>query len=151
MLSCRPLTASVGRTPDENYGSPKAGCDVTMGLDEFVTQYAKAYEAYDAERIAEFFFCPCVFLRQDTAVLLDTPAKIRDFLGTALLSYRVNGCTNFVAKLLEGRRLGTRFALVDLGWTMTSTGGKMVMQFQTTYNVVDDTGRWKIYAITRHD
>ena len=124
---------------------------MTTRVDEFVTQYAKAYEAYDDERIAEFFFCPCVFLRQDTVVVLDTPAKIRDFLGTALRSYRDNGCTKFVARLLESRRLGTRFALVDVGWTMTSAEGKTVMQFQTTYNVVDDTGRWKIYVITRHD
>ena len=120
-------------------------------LDEFVTHYAKAYETYDAERIAAFFFCPCVFLRQDTVVLLDSPAKIREFLGAALRSYRDNGCRHFAAKLLEGRRLGTRFALVDVGWNMTSDEGKSVMRFQTTYNVVDDTGRWKVYAITRHD
>ncbi len=54
---------------------------MTTRLDEFVTEYAKAYEAYDGEQIAEFLFCPCVFLRQDMVVLLDTPTKIRDFLG----------------------------------------------------------------------
>jgi len=25
------------------------------------------------------------------------------------------------------------------------------MQFETTYNVLDDRRRWSIYAITRHD
>jgi hypothetical protein len=34
---------------------------------------------------------------------------------------------------------------------MTSAEGKIAMQFQTTYNVVDDRGQWRIYAITRHD
>ena len=124
---------------------------MAAGFDEFVAQYAKAYEAYDQERIAEFFFCPCVFLRQDTVVLLDTPAKICEFLATGLRSYRDSGCVNFIARPLEARRLGARFGLVDIGWTMTSADGKTAMQFQTTYNVVDDHGRWRIYAITRHD
>jgi hypothetical protein len=120
-------------------------------FDEFVTQYAKAYEAYDSDRVAEFFFCPSVFLRQDAVVVLDTPAKIREFLATALCSYRQNGCVNFIAKPLESRRLGARFGLVDVGWTMTTADGNTAMSFQTTYNVIDDRERWKIYAITRHD
>lgn len=121
------------------------------GFDEFVAQYAKAYEAYDGQRIAEFFFCPCIFLRQDTVILLDTPAKTHEFLAAGLRSYRDTGCVNFIARPLETRRLGARFGLVDVGWIMTSADGTAAMQFQTTYNVVDDIGRWKIYTITRHD
>jgi hypothetical protein len=34
---------------------------------------------------------------------------------------------------------------------MTKTDGTIAMEFQTTYNVIDDRGRWRIYAITRHD
>ena len=124
---------------------------MTTELHEFFTQYAKAYDDYDGERVANFFFCPCLFLRQDTVTLLDTPTKIRDFLGTALRSYRDNGCVNFVVTLLERRLLGTRFALADVEWNMTSADRKTVMNFQTTYNLVNDTGRWKIVVITRHD
>jgi hypothetical protein len=120
-------------------------------FDEFVAQYAKAYEMYDRERVAGFFFCPCVFLRQDTVVLLDTPAGIREFLATGLSAYRDSGCVNFIARPLEARRLGARFGLVDVGWTMTSADGNIAMQFETTYNVIDDGGRWRVYAITRHD
>jgi hypothetical protein len=110
-----------------------------------------AYEAYDRERITEFICCPCVFLRQATVVLLDTPTKITEFLGTALSSYRDSGCVTFIARPLEARRLGGRFGLVDVEWTMTSADGKTAMHFQTTYNVLNDGGRWKIYAVTRHD
>jgi hypothetical protein len=124
---------------------------VAQRFDEFVAQYAKPYEAYDREGIADFFFCPSMFLRQDTVVLLDTPARILDFLATGLRSYRDAGCVKFIARPLETRRLGARFGLVDVGWTMTKTDGTIAMEFQTTYNVIDDRGRWRIYAITRHD
>jgi hypothetical protein len=124
---------------------------VGQGFDEFVAQYAKPYEAYDREGITEFIFCPCRFLRQDTLVLLDTPAKILDFLEMGLRSYRDAGCAKFIARLLESRRLSARFGLVDIGWTMTRADGTTAMEFRTTYNVIDDRGRWRIYAITRHD
>jgi hypothetical protein len=78
-------------------------------FDEFVAQYAKAYEAYDRERITEFIFCPCIFLRQGTVALLDTPTKITEFLETAFSSYRDSGCVTFIARPLEARRLGARF------------------------------------------
>ena len=122
-------------------------------LDEFVANYAKAYVCEDARiaEIIEFFFCPCMFLRQDTVVLLDTPTKIRDFFAASVRSFRDSGCMNSVGRLVEGRRIGPRFALVDVAWTMTTTQGTPVMQFQTTYNLIADAGRWKIYAITRHD
>jgi hypothetical protein len=124
---------------------------MTAPFDEFLTQYAKASESYDRERIAGFFYCPCTFLRGETVVLLDTPEKVREFLAIGFRAYGDSGCVNFVARLLSARSLGKRFGLIDVDWTITSAEGKPVMHFQTTYNLIDDRGQWKIYAITRHD
>jgi hypothetical protein len=121
-------------------------------LEQFVADYAKGYDAYDAGRIAEYLFCPCLFLRQDSVTLLDTPAKITAFLEAGLRAYRDAGCVKFTALPLLTRRLGaSRHGLVDVGWTMTDGHGKVVMEFQTTYNVLESGARWKIYGITRHD
>ena len=124
---------------------------MTTDHHEFFAQYAKAYDDYDGERVASFFFCPCLVVRHGTVTLLDTPIKICDFLGTALRMYRDNGCVNFVVARLERRLLGPLSALVDVGWIMTSADGKVVMNFDTTYNLFNDNGRWKIVALTRHD
>jgi len=121
-------------------------------LEQFVADYAEGYEAYDASRVAEHVFCPCLFLRQDTVTLLDTAAKIREFLDAGLRAYRDAGCVKFSARPLLTRRLGSsRYGLVDVAWSMTDGDGKAVMEFQTTYSVLESGKRWKIYAITRHD
>ena len=124
---------------------------MAIQFDHFVAQYAKAYDAYDAERIAGFVASPCLFLRQDRAVVLESAAKTREFLATTLGAYHDAGCANFGAALVEGRQVGTRSAVVAVDWNMTNAEGTTVMRFRTTYNLVHDAGHWKINVITRHD
>lgn len=106
------------------------------GLHEFVAEYGKAYVCEDARipQIPEVFFCPSMFLRRDTVVRLDAPAKIHDFLQTSVRAFRDDGSMNSGGRLVEGRRVGPRFALVEVAWAVTSAECATVMQVTTTYN-----------------
>ena len=57
----------------------------------------------------------------------ETEAKILAFMQTGLGTYKANDCVNFKARLLAARRIGPRFALIDIA------------------------GTWKVSMITRYD
>ena len=120
-------------------------------LEEFIEAYARSYETYDPARVAEFIHCPCMFFLRDACVLLETDAKVSEFMRAGLENYRANDCIHFNAQLLQQRRIGPRFALIDVEWTTRNADGETTMNFTTTYNLVSVGARWKVSMITRHD
>ena len=120
-------------------------------IERFLDAYASAYETFDPAIVAEFFHCPCIFFLHDDCVLLDTDTKIIKFLQAGLETYRANNCKTFSAKLLQHRKFGPRFGLIDVEWEMQNGDGETTMNFTTTYNVVLEKGSWKVCMITRHD
>ena len=120
-------------------------------LQEFLENYAKSYESYDPIRVAGFIFCPCMFLLRDKCVLLDTNEKIKAFMADGLKNYRSNGCVHFTSRLLDERRIGPSFAIIDVEWSPENAEGQRTMHFSTTYNLVHNEGRWQVSTITRHD
>ncbi len=120
-------------------------------LGDFLAAYARSYETYDSAIVADFIHCPCVFFLRDDCVLLDTRSKINEFMQTALEAYRASDCVRFKARLLDERRIGPRYALIDVEWSPENADGKRTMHFSTTYNLVRDEGSWKVSMITRHD
>ncbi len=82
-------------------------------------------------------------------VLLNSGATIASFVENALQTYRENGCVDFGAELLSGRRFGPRFAIVDVGWSIANAADRIVMAL--IYNIVEAEDRWKVGVNTRHD
>ena len=124
---------------------------MAQNLKEFLADYASGYDAYDAERLAEFFFRPAIFLLRHDVRLMQSTDDVDAFLAAGLEAYRAAGSVDFSAELLAGRRIGDRFALIDVQWRIAGADRRPVMDFRTTYNLVDVDGRWKIALITRHD
>ena len=120
-------------------------------LQDFLANYAKAYQSYDRDRVAELFSIPCIFYLKNETTLLENQDRLESFLDSGLRAYREHGCVHFNASLLSGRRIGPRFALIDVEWSPTDADGKRAMHFQTTYNLVKETSGWKVAVITRHD
>jgi hypothetical protein len=120
-------------------------------LGDFLTAYAQSYETYDPTKVANFIHCPCVFFLRDDCVLLDTRSKIDGFMRAGLQAYRARDCVQFKARLVGERRIGPRFALIDVEWSPESADGRQTMHFSTTYNLVREDGNWKVSMITRHD
>jgi hypothetical protein len=120
-------------------------------LGDFLAAYTRSYETYDPAKVAEFIHCPCVFFIRDDCVLLDTKPKINEFIQAGLKAYRASDCVRFKARLLDERRIGPRFALIDVEWSPENAAGKRTMLFWTTYNLVRHEGDWKASMITRHD
>jgi len=120
-------------------------------LAEFLSAYARSYESYDPEEIAQFIHRPCVFFLRDECVLLDTKTKAIEFMEAGLEVYRANDCVRFKAQLTDERRIGPKFAIIDVEWSPENLAQKRTMHFSTTYNLIHDDGNWKVAMITRHD
>jgi hypothetical protein len=124
---------------------------IVSELSDFLTAYAKSYESYDPAKVAEFIHCPCIFFLKGEFVLLDSPEKILDFMRAGLEAYRGNDCEHFRAELIGERKVGPRFAIIDVEWAPENASGQRTMHFSTTYNLVREAGAWKVALITRHD
>lgn len=125
---------------------------MTQDANAFVLEYVAAHQAHDVERLASFYFLPTVFLlKKDVVAILDRN-DLSQFLERAFRAFRSNEeGTKFAAALLTQRRMGERFASIDVDWNITDEQGGTVQEFRVTYDLIDIGGRWKIVLIARHE
>lgn len=124
---------------------------MSADLREFFADYCKAYDDYDAERIASFFHCPMLTVRQGKVILLETPEEILDFFSKLLDWYREIKYTKGVISAFEARPLGPNGAIVHILWSPTRADGTVISRFPQTYNLVSVDGQWKIFVSSRHE
>lgn len=122
------------------------------GLTAFFRQYAKAFEAYDAEAIAVSYVTPCLFVRDGQTTAAATPAAILESVRALLDLHRawdVQKARVGVVTVLE--REATH-ALARVDWTLGRAKSRMRWRFATTYTLVpDDEHGWRIASAITHD
>lgn len=120
-------------------------------LENFILDYARAYESYDPDQVAAFINIPCIFCLGGDVTLLGSAPSAVEFMRTGLRAYEANGCVHFVTRLHNERLLGPSFAAIDVEWLPEDGDGARRMHFSTTYNLLRAADGWKIVLITRHD
>ena len=118
---------------------------------EFLDSFARAHESFDNAQVGEFLHCPCLFFIRDECILLGTRSEVFEFIRTGIEAYRANNCVHFSARLTSERKIGPRFAIIDVDWTGSNANSETVVSFSTTFNLVRDQSRWKIAVMMRHD
>ncbi len=120
-------------------------------LEALFTAYARAFDAVDAESIADAYHVPCLTLRADGSIhaLTDRGAVERFFRDVAA-GYRDEGNRRCAWSGLEVRPLGEGTLLVTMDWQLRREDGSALRGWRQTYQLVRRDGRWKILVSTFH-
>ena len=118
-------------------------------FDRYFRDYAAAFDAFDAERIAAFFHRP---------LLLVGPAGVVEIAETAIPAYthgllehhRESGYARAEVRDIEARQPAPNLAIATVHWQVFREDDTKLWDWWNTYNLFEDAGGWKILVATTH-
>lgn len=120
-------------------------------VEAFFADYARAFEAYDAEAIAAVFAVPCLFVRDRTTEVRDSEAGLRESVEALLGLHRAwdvqkaRPADVHVLEATEGH------AVVRVDWRLGRKRTRIRWVFSTTYALVPAGDDWRIASAITHD
>ncbi len=118
---------------------------------EHFANFAKCYDDFDHERLAQFYFAPTLMVKNGSVVSLATSNDVLDHLKTLLASYREHGYKKGNVADLEVQVLGDWGAFVTVHWIIDHADGSVMRDFKSSYNLFKQNGNWRILSTTNHD
>ena len=118
---------------------------------EYFANYAKCYDDFDHERLAQFYFAPTLMVKNGSALALTTSDDILTHLKTLLASYREHGYKKGNVAGVDVQMMGYWGASITVHWIIDHVNGSVLRDFYTTYNLFRQDGAWKILVTTNHD
>lgn len=118
---------------------------------EYFANFAKCYDDFDYERLAQFYFAPTLMVKNGSVVTLSTSSDVLVHLKSLLSSYREHGYKTGNVAGIEVQIMGDWSALVTVHWIIDHINGSILRDFKSSYNLFKDIGDWRILATTNHD
>jgi ketosteroid isomerase-like protein len=120
-------------------------------FETFFADYADAFDRFDAEAIASFYHCPCMFVSAEGVAVLDAPDAIDANMRALLAAHRTQRIARAHVLALRTERLAPGLALVHVRWSVASREGTRLSEWSNTYQLVDRGEGWRIAISTTHD
>jgi len=121
------------------------------GVISLLEKYRLAFDAADAEAIADCYYEPCVTIRGDGSFhLLGDRSETVQLLGAVARQYHDEGMQNGVYSDLEVQMIGTKCALATVEWKLIRSDGSDIRKWRQSYNVIEQDGACVFYVSTFH-
>jgi ketosteroid isomerase-like protein len=121
------------------------------GLREFFQDYQRAFDSFDANRIAPFYHAPCITMRADGSIYcLQTQEEVHRFFQGVANTYRAEGFRSGSFIGFDATPIGGQSALATMDWEILREDGTVLRRWRQSYNVVRVDDRWKILVSTIH-
>lgn len=117
---------------------------------DFFREYARSCDAFDAERVAFHFHCPCVMVSRDFAVTLDRPSAILSNVEGILRHHTTNGYARASVSDIDVRHQAKNLAFVTVRWQVFRGDDSRLWNWRNSYNLADFGSGWKILVSTVH-
>ena len=118
---------------------------------EYFANFAKCYDNFDHERLAQFYFAPTLMVKNGSVVTLSTSSDVLAHLKNLLSSYREHGYKKGNVAGIEVQIMGDWSTLVTVHWIIDHTNGSIMRDFKSSYNLFKHNGDWRILTTTNHD
>lgn len=118
---------------------------------EYFANFAKCYDDFNHERLAQFYFAPTLMVKNGSVVTLPTSSDVLNHLESLLASYREHGYKKGNVTGIDVQVLGDWSTLVTVHWIIDHTNGSILRDFRSSYNLFLYDGDWRILATTNHD
>lgn len=120
-------------------------------LAPFFERYAQAFEAFDADAIAERFAVPCLFVRDGVTEAATSRQTVTDSVEALLALHRAWDVQR--ARIAEITLLqhGPHHTMARVDWALSRRGSRMRWTYATTYTLVPWGDDWHIAVAVTHD
>ena len=120
-------------------------------VSEYFARYAAAFDAFDAEAIAEFYHLPCMLVRSGGVVAFSAREEVLANMQALVSFYRSRGYRRASFDEVRVVSLGGGLLLATVPWTIHLSAAGAVESFRNTYELIEMHGRWGIIVSTMHD
>jgi ketosteroid isomerase-like protein len=125
--------------------------ETTRELELLLQAYARAFEALDGARIADFYSVPCMSLRGDGSIhSYQSRQELESFFTNVAQSYKREGMHRSDARNLRISPIGGRCVLVTVDWVLYRADESQIRQWRQSYNLVRMGDVWRIMLSTFH-
>jgi len=118
---------------------------------EYFADYAKCYDDFNSERLANYFYVPMVNVKNGTVSAITSAEELSAALKSMLAGYREHGYKKGNVIDVQIMEMGTWSVLATVHWVIDKTDGTILRDFNSTYNLFKDGEAWKIVVTTNHD
>lgn len=117
---------------------------------EYFENYARAYDDFNAEALAQYFPTPTLMVKKGSVVGLSTIEELLEHLNGKLASDREQGYKQSQLAGLEMHKEGAWGVTVTVHWMIDHVDGSTLRDFYTTYNLLKQASQWRILVTTDH-
>ena len=117
----------------------------------FFRAYAEAFAAYDAERIAEHFAVPCLFVRDGETEAVPDAAGVAKSVEALLALHRAWDVQRVAPDEIAVLEEGPGHAVARVGWRLGRATSRLRWEYATTYTLVPADDGWRIAVAVTHD
>jgi len=117
----------------------------------YFADYAAAYNAFDADAVASFFHCPCMFANREAIVVLSSRATIHANMRGLLDYHRRKNFECASVLRLRAEQQASGLAIVHVRWSVADKSGAALWEWSNSYNLCDLGDGWKIHVSTTHE
>lgn len=117
---------------------------------KILEEYAEAFDAFDAERIATYYHCPCLMVTEGLVAPLMTEDAILENMRGLLDHHRAQNVGRAEVSDLHVEHLAKGLAIVRAHWHIHDREDAPLWSWLNTYNLVDHGSGWKILVSTTH-
>jgi len=118
---------------------------------EYLCDYAKCYDDFDAERLVDYFYVPTVNVKNGTVSAITTTEDLSGSLKSMLAGYKEHGYKKGNVIDMQIMEMGKWSVLATVHWVIDKTDDTILRDFYSTYNLFKDGDSWKIVTTTNHD
>lgn len=112
--------------------------------------YARDFDAFDAEAIAARFHCPCMLVSRDGVVPLTTRDAILANMRAVMAHHRAEGYGQATVTELRVDRQAPSLAIARVRWNVVDPEGAPLWDWWTSYNLADLGEGWTVLVATTH-
>ena len=111
---------------------------------EFFDEYARAYEAYDADGVAALYFTPAVIMSDETKNVYTSHQAISTVIDELMDKLQSVGVTYFDPDVCQTMRLSDNIMFANVKWTFKNESEEKLFAAFVSYTLQSDHESLKI-------
>jgi len=123
---------------------------VASPFEQLFRDYATAFNAFDAERIAAYYHCPCLMVTDELVTSFPTDDAILENMRALLEHHRAQDVGRAEISDLRLDLQSESLAIVRIQWNVHDRKDAPLWSWFNSYNLVDHGSGWKILVSTTH-
>lgn len=111
---------------------------------EFFSEYARAYESYDAEGVAALYFTPSVIMSDETKNVYTSQNAVAQVIDELMDKLQSVGVTYFEPDVCQTMRLSENIMFANVKWTFKNDTGEKLFSCFVSYTLQCENESLKI-------